>query len=187
MLHAAYFSYYFIVLLPALYFAWAGRRGRGPPLRPGGDDHVRALLSGLHLLPGRRALLQVSPPPAWFTDNAPARLVYDTLAQGSSYGAAFPSSHVAATVAAALAAGRDPDGWGSPARAHGAATIGVVYCQMHYGVDALAGLVMGAVADRGADRAMSDAEPRRWAGNNREGPEQRAPHGALDRAATTAP
>ena len=35
-------------------------------------------------------------PAAWFTDNLPARLAYQALASGSSYGAAFPSSHVAA-------------------------------------------------------------------------------------------
>ena len=52
-------------------------------------------------------------PAAWFIDNPPARLVYDTLAEGSSYGAAFPSSHVAAAVAAALAARRAPGGSGS--------------------------------------------------------------------------
>ena len=45
-------------------------------------------------------------PDAWFLDNVFARTVYDTLATGSSYGAAFPSSHVAAALAAALSAAR---------------------------------------------------------------------------------
>ena len=39
-------------------------------------------------------------PAAWFLDNPTARLVYGTLSTGSSYGAAFPSSHVAAAVVA---------------------------------------------------------------------------------------
>jgi len=65
------------------------------------------------------------------------------LSTGSSYGAAFPSSHVAAAV---VALGTT---WsGSP----GAGRIlllpvillvvAVVYCQMHYAVDAVAGLVV---------------------------------------------
>ena len=146
VLHAAYFSYYFIVSIPAFYFLYRGDRRGGPPLRAGGDDHVRRLLPRVHLLPGGRAVLHVPAAAAWFLDNGPARLVYETLAQGSSYGAAFPSSHVAATVAAALAAA-------SGSRRLGLVllvptillTVGVVYCQMHYGVDALAGLVVGVV------------------------------------------
>ena len=61
-------------------------------------------------------------PAAWFTDNVFARMVYDTLATGSSYGAAFPSSHVAATVAARSAARRARSALGLGARAaHGPA------------------------------------------------------------------
>jgi membrane-associated phospholipid phosphatase len=85
-------------------------------------------------------------PSAWFIDNVPARLVYATLAAGSSYGAAFPSSHVAAAVAATVSSFRGN-------RALGLAlviptillSVGVVYCQMHYGVDAVAGAVVGGV------------------------------------------
>lgn len=82
-------------------------------------------------------------PSMWFLDNPPARLVYATLAKGSAYGAAFPSSHVAATLVAVAAA------W-SGSRTLGAVltvpalllTIGVVYCQMHYAVDAAAGIAV---------------------------------------------
>jgi membrane-associated phospholipid phosphatase len=92
-------------------------------------------------------------PAAWFVANPAARLVYDTLAEGSSYGAAFPSSHVAASVAAALAAIIG-------SRRLGAAllvptillTIGVVYCQMHYAVDAIAGLVLGTMVTMAVSR-----------------------------------
>ncbi|MEP6688277.1 MAG: phosphatase PAP2 family protein, partial [Gemmatimonadales bacterium] len=74
------------------------------------------------------------------------RLVYRTLAQGSSYGAAFPSSHVAATVTAALAAGIGSRRLGLLLLVPTLLlTVGVVYCQMHYGVDALSGLVVGVV------------------------------------------
>ncbi|MBK6424105.1 MAG: phosphatase PAP2 family protein [Gemmatimonadetes bacterium] len=104
------------------------------------DGDVPHLLCRLPALPGRRPVLRVPRPSPAFLDNGPARLVYRTLARGSAYGAAFPSSHVAATLVAAAAAWR---GW----RPLGAMlippavllTVGVVYCQMHYAVDALAG------------------------------------------------
>ncbi len=145
VLHGAYFSYYFILLIPAFYFAF---RRDLPAIR-----HFVLVVMTVFVLcylvflffPVAGPYYLFPRPPAWFTDNAPARLVYSTLAAGSSYGAAFPSSHVAATVAAALAAFRG-------SRALGLAlaiptvllTIGVVYCQMHYAVDAVAGLAVGA-------------------------------------------
>lgn len=145
VLHAAYFSYYLIILVPALYFL--GRR------RIEAVRHFVLVVMTVFVLcylafiffPVAGPYYTFPRPAAWFTDNYPARLVYATLATGSSYGAAFPSSHVAATVAAALAAFRG-------SRRLGLAlvvptvllTIGVVYCQMHYGVDAIAGLAVGA-------------------------------------------
>ena len=76
-----------------------------------------------------------------------ARLVYAALAGGSSFGAAFRSSHVAATVAATMGLWRV---WKSlavwfvvPAAL---LTVGTIYCQMHYGVDATSGLALGVVA-----------------------------------------
>jgi membrane-associated phospholipid phosphatase len=102
-------------------------------------------------------------PSPWFVDNAAARLVYDTLAQGSSYGAAFPSSHVAAAVAAALAAA-------SGSRRLGLVllvptillAVGVVYCQMHYGVDALAGLAVGIVVALAVGKMTTNRHPEPW-------------------------
>jgi membrane-associated phospholipid phosphatase len=95
------------------------------------------------LLPVAGPYYEFPRPTSPFVDNWAARLVYGTLYTGSSYGAAFPSSHVAATVAATLAT------W-LGARRVGLAlvvptlllTVGVVYCQMHYAVDALAGLLV---------------------------------------------
>jgi membrane-associated phospholipid phosphatase len=143
-LHAAYFSYYFIVLVPALYFVW--RRE---------TETVRHFVLSVMTVfvfcylvfiffPVAGPYYLFPPPPAWFTDNLPARLVYATLASGSSYGAAFPSSHVAATVAAAIATYRGSRRLGLllvlPTIL---LTAGVVYCQMHYAVDAAAGLGVG--------------------------------------------
>jgi membrane-associated phospholipid phosphatase len=80
-----------------------------------------------------------------FVDNIMARLVYNALEEGSSYGAAFPSSHVAATAAAVMATWRVSRRAGMvlvvPALL---LVVSVVYCQMHYAVDAGAGLVIGA-------------------------------------------
>jgi membrane-associated phospholipid phosphatase len=92
-------------------------------------------------------------PDTWFTDNVFARMVYNTLATGSSYGAAFPSSHVAAAVAAVLSAARGSKGLGwALALPTVLLTVGVVYCQMHYGVDVLAGLIVGAGVVAGVER-----------------------------------
>jgi membrane-associated phospholipid phosphatase len=161
VLHAAYFSYYFIVLVPALYFVW---RRQTEAVR----HFVLSVMTVFILcylvfifFPVAGPYYQFPPPPAWFTDNLPARLVYATLASGSSYGAAFPSSHVAATVAAAIAAYRGSRRLGLllvlPTIL---LTAGVVYCQMHYAVDAAAGLAVG-FAVAWALRARRSAVPMR--------------------------
>jgi membrane-associated phospholipid phosphatase len=146
VLHGAYFSYYAILIAPA--FVFALRRDLAS-LR----HFVLVVMTTFVVcylvfvfFPVAGPYYEFPRPAAWFTDNVFARLVYRTLATGSSYGAAFPSSHVAATVAAAIASAHG-------SRRLGLAlvvptvllTVGVVYCQMHYGVDALAGLATGAV------------------------------------------
>jgi membrane-associated phospholipid phosphatase len=162
LLHAAYLSYYLIVSVPALYFAWRGDLGAV-------RRFVLAVMSTFVVcylififFPVAGPYYTFPHPPTWFTDNPPAQLVYQALAAGSSYGAAFPSSHVAAALAATLAAARVSRKFGLfllvPTLL---LTLGVVYCQMHYGVDALAGLGVGAVialalgrpAGRGEERA----------------------------------
>jgi membrane-associated phospholipid phosphatase len=142
--HAAYLSYYLIVSAPALYFAWRG------DLRA-----VRRFVFVVMLtfvlcylvfifFPVAGPYYEFARPPAWFTANLPAHLAYEALATGSSYGAAFPSSHVAAALAATLAAARASRRLGIIlAVPTMLLTLGVVYCQMHYGVDALAGLAVG--------------------------------------------
>ena len=82
-------------------------------------------------------------------DNAatavwPARVVHQLLLTGDSWGSAFPSSHVAAAVAASLMAWR---GWRSFGLLLLIPTVGilgaVVYGQIHYAADAVAGLALG--------------------------------------------
>ncbi|HEX2249666.1 MAG TPA: phosphatase PAP2 family protein [Gemmatimonadales bacterium] len=146
VLHAAYLSYYAIVSAPALYFAW---RGNLEAVR----RFVLVVMTTFVLcylffifFPVAGPYYTFPHPPAWFTDNAPARLVYRALETGSSYGAAFPSSHVAAALAATLTAGRVSRQLGYILHLPTLLlTLGVVYCQMHYAVDAAAGLVVGAL------------------------------------------
>jgi membrane-associated phospholipid phosphatase len=158
VLHAAYFSYYFVVTLPALYFLFRDDLGAV-------RQFVLAVIATFVtcylvfiFFPVAGPYYVFPAPAAWFTDNLPARLVYRTLANGSSYGAAFPSSHVAATVAAALAAGRQSTRLGLLLLVPTVLlTVGVVYCQMHYGVDAVAGLVVGVTVAWATQKASDPA------------------------------
>ena len=142
--HTAYLSYYLIISAPALYFAW---RGDLQAVR----RFVLVVIATFVIcylvfifFPVAGPYYEFRRPASWFTENWPARLTYEALASGSSYGAAFPSSHVAAALAATLTAARSSPRLGLlmviPTLL---LTIGVVYCQMHYGVDALGGLAVG--------------------------------------------
>ena len=158
-LHAAYLSYYLIVIAPAFYFVW---RRDLDALR----HFVLVVLTTFVVcylvfifFPVAGPYYVFPRPDAWFTDNVFARMVYNTLATGSSYGAAFPSSHVAAAVAAALSSARGSKGlaWGL-ALPTMLLTIAVVYCQMHYGIDAVAGLLVGAVVAAGVGRMQKSVK-----------------------------
>lgn len=144
--HAAYFGFYPIIAAAPITLLACGKR----------TDARRAvswifatfLLCYLSFLvfPVAGPYYEFPRPDPWFLDNPAARLVYATLARGSAYGAAFPSSHVAATLVAIAAAyiGSRRLGW--VLLPPGVLlTIGVVYCQMHYAVDALAGILVAAV------------------------------------------
>jgi membrane-associated phospholipid phosphatase len=153
VLHAAYFSYYFIITVPAAFFLW---RGDLASVR----RFVLAVMTTFVLcylaflfFPVAGPYYVFPRPAAWFIDNPAARLVYDTLAEGSSYGAAFPSSPVAASVAAAVMAALGSRRLGLLLLAPTLLLmVGVVYCQMHYGVDALAGLAVGGLVALGVGR-----------------------------------
>jgi membrane-associated phospholipid phosphatase len=165
LLHGAYLSYYLIVSAPALYFAW---RGDLQAVR----RFVLVVIATFVIcylffifFPVAGPYYEFPRPDSWFTENLAARLTYEALASGSSYGAAFPSSHVAAAVAATLAAARRSRRLGiALALPTILLTIGVVYCQMHYAVDAVAGLAVGAavilVVARFERDARSGEKPR---------------------------
>lgn len=144
ILHAAYWAYYPMIALPVVAFLW--RRDAAALER-----FVFAIVLTFVpcyvvfvLFPVAGPYYLFPHPTGAFVDNAPARLVYATLATGSAYGAAFPSSHVAAAIAATGAAWR---GWPALGRSFvlpaALLTVAVVYCQMHYAVDAIAGLALG--------------------------------------------
>lgn len=144
VLHLAYFSYYPIVFLGPVLLLARGERVR-----------ARKVLFTIVLVFVVCYVVFVLYPvagPNWVWDHPTgpvrevwsARLVYAVLAGGSSIGAAFPSSHVAATMAATLALWRQ---WRRLALVFLAPAIllvvGTVYCQMHYAIDALMGLMVG--------------------------------------------
>ncbi len=144
VLHLAYFAYYPIVVLgPILLLA----RGREPEARRVVLATMIAFVSCyvvFLLFPVAGPNYALSHPTGPVRDVWSARLVYWVLDGGSAFGTAFPSSHVAATAAVVMAL------W-SQLRALAVAFIlpallllvGTVYCQMHYGVDAIAGLAVG--------------------------------------------
>jgi membrane-associated phospholipid phosphatase len=145
-LHAAYLSYYLIVVAPAFYFTLRrDLEALGHFVLVVMTTFVACYLVFI-FFPVAGPYYVFPRPDAWFTDNVFARMAYNTLATGSSYGAAFPSSHVAAAVAATLSAARGTKGlaWalGPPTVL---LTVAVVYCQMHYGIDAVAGLLVGMI------------------------------------------
>jgi membrane-associated phospholipid phosphatase len=144
LFHLSYFSYYLIIPLPLVWFAVV--RDAASLRRSVLIIFATFLVCYVWfiLFPVAGPYYQFPRPEPWFLDNFAARMVYATLSTGSSYGAAFPSSHVAGTVAAAIA------GW-MGSRTLGLIllipsillTLGVVYAQMHYAVDALAGALLG--------------------------------------------
>jgi membrane-associated phospholipid phosphatase len=147
VLHAAYFAYYVIVPFPvALHLARGDRaRARSAVLT------IMAAFLACYLwfvfLPVAGPYYEFDRPDARLLDNAPARLVYGVLAGGSSFGAAFPSSHVAGTWAAVAATATGSPRWAAVLAVPAALlTVGVVYTQMHYAVDALAGVAVAALA-----------------------------------------
>jgi len=146
LLHAVYFSYYLVIPAGPLYLLWKGdhKNLRRVVLA----EVVTFLVCYLVFIffPVAGPYYEFPRPSATFLDNWAARLVYGVLSEGSAYGAAFPSSHVAGMITASVmsARGSRPLGLvlGMPTVL---LTVGVVYCQMHYGVDVLGGALVAGV------------------------------------------
>jgi membrane-associated phospholipid phosphatase len=144
VLHGAYLFYYAILAFPPI---WLGARRNIEGIR-------RFLLLVMTafvvcyvffiFMPVAGPYYMFPRPEGPFVENVMAQMVYGALEEGSSYGAAFPSSHVAATVAALFASWRADRTLGWILLLPTLLLIAsVVYCQMHYAVDALAGLGIG--------------------------------------------
>ena len=141
-LHLAYASYYLLVLVPPIALYRRGRR----------DAYASTMLA-LTLVYGvcfaTYTLFPVDGPrylvgPAAAPDGPVRAFVLHLLEAGSSRGTAFPSSHVAASVVAALCALTFQRRLGVVVTVLTIGlALGTIYGGFHYGVDALVGALVG--------------------------------------------
>jgi len=160
-LHAVYLTYYPLVAVPALVLMLRPTRGGIRRFLQAVIPTFLACYLFFVFLPVAGPYYVFEHPTGAFVANMPARLAYAVLSGGSSYGAAFPSSHVAATIAAWLSARRD-----APRLARIMLPfvllmpVATVYCQMHYALDAVFGVIFGLLVPslaRQLERADLDA------------------------------
>lgn len=181
LLHFGYISYYFVVPGAAIaVYRSGGRRALARlTLTVGTAFFVCYLCFAVFPVAGPRyEFARIRGPGA---DGVLFGLVHGVLEAGSAKGTAFPSSHVAAAVAALLAARRDARSWYRISLVPVVLlVIGTVYGRFHYAVDALAGLVVAFAAfaatpwlrrvldgGRGAPSGLSTGNPGRGPGIER--------------------
>jgi membrane-associated phospholipid phosphatase len=144
VLHLAYLLYYPIILLGPILLVARGRAARGRNVLLAIMIAFVACYVVFALYPVAGPNYAFEHPTGAVRDVWSARFVYWLLGQGSAFGTAFPSSHVAATVAATVALWYQ---WRRMALVVIVPTVllivATVYCQMHYVVDAGAGLLVG--------------------------------------------
>jgi membrane-associated phospholipid phosphatase len=147
LLHVGYVSYY-LVVPAALVSAWAagGREGLERVVFTTALGFFLCYLcfAVFPVAGPRYDFPKISGPPS---EGPVFALVHRILESGSSKGTAFPSSHVAATLSAWLAAGtvsRRALLFLAPFAI--ALTLGTVYGRFHYGVDAAAGVLFAVAA-----------------------------------------
>jgi len=144
LFHLAYFAYYPIIISGPVLLVIHGRRdaARGG-LFPMMIAFVACYVVFL-LYPVGGPYYAFDQPTGPVREVWSARLVYRLLEGGSSFGAAFPSSHVAVTVSTTCALWHY---WRALARWVTVPcvllTVGTVYCQMHYGIDAALRVLVG--------------------------------------------
>jgi membrane-associated phospholipid phosphatase len=141
-----YFGYYLILAVPALFFLLSGNWTAFRRFTRNVVCTFCVCFVIFVLYPVAGPYYVFARPSGLMVDNLPAHLVYAALASGSSFGAAFPSSHVAATTASGLATfkGNRTLGWILLVPVI-LMPIATVYTQMHYALDAIAGIVVGLV------------------------------------------
>jgi hypothetical protein len=161
LLHACYLAYYPILYASPLALWMSGRRDES-------RHTIFAVMATFYLCYIIFIFFPVAGPRYAFdaahnaaTEVWPARFASWLLDRGDSWGAAFPSSHVAASVVATGMALRywRPVGLVLLPLTVGL-TLAVVYGQFHYAVDALSGLVVAAVM-LGLMQTAEASEPRR--------------------------
>jgi membrane-associated phospholipid phosphatase len=145
LFHLAYASYYALIYVPPVLLYLRGRR----------DEYAATILALAVTYAVCFAAYLVFPVdgprfiggPASAPDGPIRSAVLWLLALGSSRGTGFPSSHVAASVTASICALRYQPRVGAIVTAATALlVVATVYGGFHYGVDALAGLLTGALA-----------------------------------------
>jgi len=158
LMHAAYLSYYLILLAAPLGLWLAGKRlaARVTLLLTMATFYVCYTSFLAFPVAGPRYLF---PPAANAATAVPvAAFTHRLLEGGSAWGTAFPSSHVAAALVAASCAWRGSTRLGlllvPPALLLSLATV---YAQLHYAVDALAGAALAALVLLAGRRAGYDA------------------------------
>lgn len=147
LLHLAYLGYYPIIVVGPVTLILLGRRADGRRVLLSTMIAFVACYVVFALFPVAGPNYAFAHPVGDVREVWSAQLVYSLLARGSAFGTAFPSSHVAATVAATVALWRI---YRPLALAVLVPTVllivSTVYCQMHYAVDAAAGLALGVAA-----------------------------------------
>jgi membrane-associated phospholipid phosphatase len=146
-MHLAYVSYYLILVGAPLGLWLSGRRdeARRTIVLMMATFYVCYTFFLLFPVAGPRYLFPL--PENAATATPVAVLTHRLVAGGSAWGTAFPSSHVAVALVAAVCAGR---GWRRlgavllPAAV--ALSFGTIYGQFHYAVDATAGAAVAAAA-----------------------------------------
>jgi membrane-associated phospholipid phosphatase len=144
-MHAAYLSYYAILAGAPLGLWLSGRREAA-------RQTTLAMMTAFYLCYAAFLAFPVAGPRYAFApaDNAAtrvplARLTHRLLEGGSAWGTAFPSSHVAVALVAAVCAYRAWRTLGAPLVALAVLlSLATVYGQLHYGTDALAGATLAA-------------------------------------------
>ncbi len=164
MLHACYLAYYPILYASPLAL-WMSRGGRR---RDAARHTIFAVMTTFYLCYVVFLFFPVAGPRYAFgaahnvaTEVWPARFAAWLLDHGDSWGAAFPSSHVAASVVATGMALRYWRPVGLVLLPFTAGLIlAVVYGQFHYAADALAGLMVAGLM-LGIMQTAEASEPRR--------------------------
>lgn len=163
VLHLGYFAYYAII--PAAILGVFATRGvealQRTALAVAAAFFVSYLIFMFFPVAGPR--YEFAPIGGEIGEGTLFGIVHGILEAGSSKGTAFPSSHIAASLAAVVAAGREDPRWFRLLLIPELAlTAGTVYGRFHYATDALAGILLGLLISavlRAADRGVGGATP----------------------------